>query len=244
MWARERIIVNACVESESLVALDKQTGKEVWRAEGIRESWNTPVLVEVPGGKTELVVESLGQLLGFDPATGERLWNCSNGHGDYVCPSVVAHEGIVYSLGGRSGRGMAVRAGGRGDVSQTHLVWKGTKGSPNVPSPVYDDGHLYFADEDHIARCLDAKTGAIVYEQRLKGRSFGDASYPSPVLADGKLYYVSFNGRTLVLAATPEFQQLATNDLGEGGGFKASPAVSGGRLLTRSDRFLYCIGQK
>jgi outer membrane protein assembly factor BamB len=193
---RHLVIVNACVESESLVALEKQTGREVWRAEGIRESWNTSVLVELPGGKTELVVEALGQLLGFDPATGQRLWNCANGHNDYVCPSLVAHEGIVYSLGSRSGRGVAVRAGGRGDVTQTHVLWKGTWGCPNVRSPVYHDGHLYFADENHIARCRDAKTGTVAYEQRLKDGSMGDATYSSPVLADGKLYFVCFNGRT------------------------------------------------
>ena len=236
------VIVNACVESESLVALDKRTGKEVWRAKGIRNAWNTPLLVELPSGGTELAVEVNGELVGFDPATGERLWTCETGIHDYVCPSVVAHDGIVYSLGGRSGSGLAVRAGGRGDVTQTHLLWKGTKRGPNVPSPVYHDGHLYFATDSAVVRCLDAKTGEIVYEKRLEHPS-GDM-WPSPVLADGKLYYVSSRGRTFVLAAKPQFEQLAHNDLGDVSLFNASPAVSHGQLLLRSDRFLHCIGTR
>ncbi len=235
------VIVNACVESASLVALDKRSGNEVWRAKGIRSAWNTPLLFELPSGKTELALEIKGEVAGFDPATGERLWKCDTGISDYVCPSLVAHDGIVYSLGGRSGSGLAVRAGGRGDVTQTHLLWKGKKKGPNVPSPVYHDGHLYFATDSAVVRCLDAKTGEIVYEKRLEHPS-GDM-WPSPVLADGKLYYVSKRGRTFVLEAKPQFEQLPHNDLGDGSVFNASPAVAGRQLLLRSDRFLYCVGE-
>jgi len=238
----ELLIVNACAESNSLVALDKETGREVWRFQKMEESYNTPLLVELPGGRTELVVETYNQWLGLDPATGEKLWSCATGYRDYVCPSLVAHDGTVYGLGGRSGKGMAARAGGRGDVSQSHLVWKGTKGSPNVPSPVYHGGHLYYSNEDGIAHCVDAKTGSIVYQQRLNDRS--GQIWASPVVADGKLYYVSKAGRTFVLAAEPTFEQLATNDLGDGSIFNASPAATDGRLLLRSDRFLYCIGTR
>ncbi len=236
------VIVNACVESGSLRALDKRSGEEVWRAEGISNAWNTPLLVALPSGETELVLEIKGELAGFDPATGERLWTCDTGISDYVCPSLVAHDGIVYSLGGRSGSGLAVRAGGRGDVTQTHLLWKGRKKGPNVPSPVYHDGHLYFATDSAVVRCLDAKTGDIVYEKRLEHPS-GDM-WPSPVLADGKLYYISMRGRTFVLSAKPQFEQLAHNDLTDDSRFNASPAIAGKQLLLRSDRFLYCVGEK
>ncbi len=236
------VIVNAGVESGSLVGLDKRTGNEVWRADGISNAWNTPLLVELPNGKTELVLEIKGKVAGFDPATGERLWTCDTGISDYVCPSLVAHDGIVYSLGGRSGSGLAVRAGGRDDVTQTHLLWKGTKRGPNVPSPVYYDGHLYFTTDSAVVRCLDAKTGEFIYEKRLEHPS-GDM-WPSPVLADGKLYFVSSRGRTFVLAAKPQFEQLAHNDLGDSDHFNASPAITGGQLFLRSDRFLYCVGKK
>jgi len=239
---KELVIVNACVESGSLVALDKRTGNEVWRVKGISNAWNTPLLVKLPSGRTELALEIKGEVAGFDPANGERLWTCNTGIRDYVCPSLVAHDGIVYSLGGRSSSGLAVRAGGRGDVTQTHLLWKGTKRGPNVPSPVYHDGHLYFTTGSAVVRCLDAKTGEIVYEKRLE-HSSGDM-WPSPVLADGKLYYVSTRGRAFVVAARPQFEQLSYNDLGDDSRFTASPAIAGNQLLLRSDRFLYCVGKK
>lgn len=239
---RDLVFINASVESESLVALNKQTGKEAWRAGGIKEAWNTPLLVEVAAGKRELVVPIFGKVLAFDPDSGESLWNCDTGIGWYMCPSPVAHEGVVYSIGGRSGGGLAVRAGGRGNVTASHGLWRLTKGS-NVSSPVYHDGHLYFAHDNlGIVYCVDAKTGQVAYEERLNPAP--GMVYPSPILADGKLYYVSRSGRAFVLAAKPKFELLAQNSLPDGGMFNASPAVADNRLLLRSDKFLYCIGEK
>jgi outer membrane protein assembly factor BamB len=236
------VIVNASVESQSLVALDRKTGKEVWRIQDIREAWNTPALVPVKDGKSELVVPMPRQVLAFDPATGERLWSCANDISWYIAPSVVANEGILWSIGGRSGvAAVAIRAGGRGDVTGTHRLWTGTKGS-NVSSPVIHEGHLYWMhDRLGIACCAEAATGKIVYEERLRGAG---QVYASPVLADGKLYYVTRTGRTFVLKAGPRYELLAENDLGDASTFNASPAVAGDRLLLRSDRFLYCLGRK
>ncbi|MBI2924364.1 MAG: PQQ-like beta-propeller repeat protein [Verrucomicrobia bacterium] len=122
-----------------------------------------------------------------------------------------------------------------------HGLWRLSKGS-NVSSPVYHDGHLYFAHENlGVVNCVEARTGKIVYEERLTP-SPGQI-YSSPVLADGKLYYVSRRGSVFVLAAKPTFEQLARNDLGDRTTFNASPALADGRLLLRSDQFLYCIGQ-
>uniref|UniRef100_A0A7C4QJB3 Serine/threonine protein kinase n=1 Tax=Schlesneria paludicola TaxID=360056 RepID=A0A7C4QJB3_9PLAN len=237
---QDLVIINACVESESLIALDRNTGRERWRAGGIKESWNTPLIVTHQRGKPELVVAVLGKLLGFDPLTGTPLWSCNNDINWYIAPSPVAHAGIVYSLGGRSGvAAVAVRTGGTGDVTQTHRLWTGMKGS-NVSSPVFHEGHLYWMrDNAGIAYCAEAQTGKIVYEERLGGDS---QTYASPVLADGKLYYVSRSGRTFVLKAEPQFEQLAVNDLSDGSTFDASPAVAGNRIYLRSDRFLYCVG--
>lgn len=236
------VIVNASVESQSLVALDKKTGKQVWQAKGIREAWNTPLLVPLPNGKTELVVAVLGKVLGFDPATGEQLWSCANDITWYIVPTVVAHDGVLWSIGGRSGvAAVALRAGGRGDVTKSHRLWTGRQGS-NVSSPIIHDGYLYWMHDGlGVAYCAEAKSGKIVYEERLQRAG---QFYASPVLADGKLYYVARTGRTFVLAARPKFEQLAVNDLGDGSMFNASPAVTGNRLLIRSDLFLYCIGQK
>jgi outer membrane protein assembly factor BamB len=236
------VIVNASVESESLVALDKRSGQEVWRVKGISEAWNTPLLVATQGGNHELVVGVPRNVLGFDPATGKALWSCDTDIEWYIVPSMVTREGVVWSIGGRSGvAAVAVCAGGRGDVTKTHRLWTSRKGG-NVSSPVVHDGYLYWMhDNMGIAYCAEAATGKIVYEKRVERV---DQVYASPVLADGKLYYVSRSGRTFVLAAEPKYQLLAVNDLEDAGIFNASPAVSGNRLFLRSNQFLYCIGDR
>jgi outer membrane protein assembly factor BamB len=237
----DSVIINASVESESLVALDRETGKEKWRAPGIRQAWNTPILVTADSGRTELVVAKQGDVLAFDPDTGESLWSCKTDIRWYMVPTGVAADGIVYYLGGRSGTAaLAVRVGGNGDVTATHRLWTSQTGS-NVTSPIYLDGHLYWMSEKlGIAYCAKADTGDLVYQQRLERAG---QVYASPVLAGGRLYYLTRNGRTLVMAAKPEFEQLATNELDDGSRFDASPAVDGNRLLVRSDKFLYCIGK-
>jgi outer membrane protein assembly factor BamB len=238
LWG-DLVIINASVESDSLVALDRRTGREVWRTAGVKEAWNTPLPVQV-GGRTELIVPVPQKILAFDPATGQQLWSCNTGIGWYMVPSVVAHDGVVYCTGGRSGDVLAVRAGGRGDVTSTHRLWTGKRGS-NVSSPVYHAGHLYWMnDTAGIAYCADAKTGELLYSERIERA--GEV-YSAAVLADGRIYYLGRGGRTYVLAAKPSFEQLATNELEPRGLFNSSPAIAGGRLFVRSDRFLYCIGQ-
>lgn len=235
------VIVNAFVECGQLVALDRRSGEVVWRAGELKESWNTPLLVKLPDGKTELVVAIFGKILGFDPETGASLWSCE-GHDWYIVGSLVAHDGVVYCLSGKGVEATkAVRAGGRGDVTDTHVLWTARKGS-NVSSSVYHEGHLYFAHEQiGIAYCLDARTGELVYEKRLPRMGM---IYASPVIADGKLYLVSRQGGTAVLAARPEYELLAHNRFEDDRSiFNASPAVSGDRLFLRSRRYLYCLGK-
>jgi outer membrane protein assembly factor BamB len=231
---KDLVIINASIESGSLVGLDKNTGKELWRTKGIRSSWNTPVLVEAPGGGSELVVNESAAVIGFDPADGKELWRVG-GFGSYVCPSVVAHKGVVYVVRAKA---LAIKAGGRGDVSDSHVLWQ-TKGSSLVSSPVYHDGYLYWPGGD--ALCLDAASGKEVYRGNLsKGASF----YASPLVADGKIYCVSRFGGTFVLAAGPKFKELAHNTFADDSSrTNASPIVSDGCLLLRTDRYLYCIGK-
>jgi outer membrane protein assembly factor BamB len=234
------VIINASVESESLVALNRETGREVWRAGGILESWNTPILAAVDGGGTELVLAIHGKVLGFDPDSGRLLWSCATDIKWYMAPSLVTRDGVVYCIGGRSGGALAVRCGGRGDVTQSHRLWTGRKGS-NVSSPILHEDRLYWMHESTgVACCADATTGAIVYEERVPGAG---QVYASPVLADGKLYYVARNDGVFVLAAKPGFELLAHNRLNDRSTFDASPAVTGNRLFLRSDRFLYCLGK-
>jgi outer membrane protein assembly factor BamB len=235
------VIVNASVESQSLVALNKQTGKEVWRARGINDSWNTPILVKTQAGKTEIVVAIQGSVLGFDPANGNQLWTCDTDIPWYMVPSIVSEKGIVYCIGGRgTGGALAIKTGGRGDVTDSHRLWVGGKGS-NVSSPILHEGHLYWAHESNgTVYCLNAETGDEMYAERLpRAGQF----YASPVLADGKIYYVTRDGKTFVVAAKPEFELLATNSLGRVGTFNACPVVADGRLFLRSDQHLYCIDE-
>lgn len=236
----ELLLVNASIESGSLVALDKLTGKEVWRAKGVGAAWNTPLLVDAKP-RTEVIVSAEPRLLSFNPTDGKPLWD-SDGVHRYVCPSVVAHEGVVYAIGGGH-TSLAVRLGGSGDVTESHGVWRKEKGS-NVGSPVYHDGHLYWAtDGGGVVCCQKAETGEFVFEGRLNpspGRIWSSA-----VLADGKLYFVSQNEGTFVVAAKPQFEQLAHNQFEDDDSrTNASPAVHNGQILLRTDKRLYCIGKK
>ncbi len=233
----EVVIVNASVESGSLVALSKKDGEEVWSQGGMNRSWNTPHLVKV-GEKHELVVSVKDKILAFDPATGESLWECEGIH-DYVCPSIISQTGIVYAIGGRKSQTIAVKAGGRGNVTESHRLWQARVGA-NVSSPVIHDGHLYWvSDRNKVAYCVVVKTGDVKYHERIPQQP-----YASTLVADGKLYVVSRFSGTIVLAAQPEYKQLAHNKLGDKATFNASPIVAGGRLFLRSDAYLYCIGSK
>jgi len=234
------LLVNASVESGSLIALDKLTGTEVWKASGVRSAWNTPLLVDAKS-RREVVVSTESRLLSFDPNDGKPLWN-SDGVHRYVCPSVVAHDGVIFAIGGGH-TSLAVRAGGSGDVTASHGVWRKPKGS-NVGSPVYLNGHLYWAtDGGGIVCCQNAATGEFVFEKRLDPGS--GTIWSSPVLADGKLYFVSQSKGTFVVAAKPEYELLAHNTFAaDDSRTNASPAVHNGQLLLRTDRALYCIGKR
>jgi outer membrane protein assembly factor BamB len=237
---KDVVIVNAGVESGSLIALNKKDGSQAWAVKGMDYTWVTPLLVAT-GGKQELVVSIYQTVLGYDPDSGAELWKC-DGISDYVCPSLIAHDDVVFVIGARRGAAMAVRAGGKGDVSATHVLWRLNKGS-NVSSPVYHDGHLFWAHERQgVIYCVNADKGKLVYEERLTPAS--GLIYASPVVANGKLYFVSRTKGTYVLDAAPQFQLLAHNTLGDSTVFNASPAVSDGRMLLRSDRFLYCLGKQ
>lgn len=244
---KDLVFINASIESQTLYALDKKTGKVVWKYDGIRSCWTTPTLVDVAGGKQELVLSTPGRrrtpgkIIGLDPDTGKELWTCDGIPDGYVCPSPIAHKGVVYVIGGRKNTAVAVRAGGRGDVTNTHRLWSVSFGS-NVSSPVYHEGRLYWVHEKRgIAYCLDAKTGKLVFQSRMRPNP--GTVYSSVTLADGKLYCLSKNRGTFVLAAGPTYKLLAHNVFEDDNSrANAIPVVSNSQLLLRSDRYLYCIG--
>ncbi|MFG0240818.1 MAG: PQQ-binding-like beta-propeller repeat protein [Gimesia chilikensis] len=237
---KDFVIINASIECETLYALEKSTGKVAWKAENIVRAWTTPSIVDVPGGKQELVVNQKNQILGFDPDTGKQLWTCE-GIQDYVVPVVVQNEGILYCLGGRSNRSIAVRPGGRGDVTKTHKLWEVNVGA-NVTSPVFHEGHLYWASDRGIAFCLNAKNGEVVYKNRLPTKS---RLYASIVLADDKLYVTTRDNGVVVLKAVPEYVELARNEIkSDEDLFNASPAVSEGSIYLRTNGYLYRIAEQ
>jgi outer membrane protein assembly factor BamB len=233
---KDLVIVNASVESDSMFAFNKINGKEVWRAKGISSSWNTPVLADAPEGP-ELVVNISPAVIGLDPATGKELWRVK-GFGGYVCPSVVAHKDVVYVV--RSSA-LAIKTGGRGDVTDSHVLWRG-KGNSQISSPVYHDDRLYWLGRNDILSCSDAKTGAKLYSERL---SKGGEFFASALVVDGKIYCVSrFNG-TYVIAEGAELKELARNTFADDKSrTNASPIVHDSCLLMRTDQYLYCIAKR
>ncbi|MBM83411.1 MAG: serine/threonine protein kinase [Planctomycetaceae bacterium] len=234
------VIVNASIESGKMYAFDKDSGEKVWTVDDIVRAWTTPTIAAAADGSLELIVNQKNSIYGFDPKTGEKLWTCT-GIQDYVVPCVVAHDGIAYCIGGRSNRSIAVRLGGRGDVTKTHKLWEETIGA-NVTSPVISGAHLYWASDKGVACCLDLKTGGIAYRERLPTRS---RIYGSVVLGDGKLYVPTRDQGIIVLAAKPEFQELARNQFSSDASLiNASPAISNGQILIRTNNYLYCIGKR
>lgn len=231
----DMVIVHADVESSSIIAFQQDDGSEVWRKTFTRGGQNTratPLLANI-GGQTQLIFHStMGTLTSLNPDDGELLWNYQ-GTADYQNPSPVTDGKSIFVWTNK--QALALSAAGE-------KLWQSRFGG-TVCTPLYYDGHLYWPSEDGgVAKCVNAATGDLVYEQRLEPSA--GRTYASPVLADGKIYVVSREGGAFVIAASPYYKQLAHNQFASDASvFNATPAISGNRLLLRSDRFLYCIGQ-
>lgn len=241
---KDLVIVNAAAESKTLYAFDGKSGKEVWKspADSLQGCWGTPLLVDLPGGGQELVLAVPYEIWGFNPASGKFLWFSEGVQTSAYCTSLVARDGIVYAVAGGPGpRGSAaVRVGGTDDVTKTHRLWTNSTGT-YVPSPVLVGDHIYWVNDDGIAYCISREDGKTVYNKRLQGAG---KIYASVVAAGDKLYVVTRENGTLVLVAKPEFEQLAHNKLdSDAGTCNAGPAVDNGRLILRSNKYLYCIGE-
>ncbi len=242
------VIVNASEESQSIRALDKTTGKEAWKIEAtsLDLSYGTPQLASLADGRKELILGVPSEVWAMDPDSGKFKWYAKTELGRNISPSPVVGDGVVYVFGGRPAACVAIRTGGKDDVTDSGVLWSSGEAS-YVPSPVLHEGHLYWTSDQGIAYCKEAKTGKTVYAERMPRASGGSRMpfYASTVLADGRLYVVSRTGGTIVLAAGPEFKQLAQNRFeSDTSDFNGSPAISDGRILLRSNRFLYCILKK
>lgn len=244
---QDTVIVNATDESKSLVALDKKTGQVRWRAGGdmIELAYSTPSLIESQG-RTELVFPIAQEIWGLNPDTGKLRWFATHGLPGNISPALIQDGDVVYLFGGYPTQGSAaVRLGGKGDVTQSHLLWQ-SKSSSYVPTPVLHEGHLYVVNDAGFALCMEAKTGREVYRERViesgsgRGRG-GKPFYASPVLIGDKLYAVSRRNGTFVLRAKPSFEKLASIPPLDESQFHGTPAVVGDRLILRSDKAVYGI---
>jgi outer membrane protein assembly factor BamB len=234
-------------DASYVMRIDKKNGKTLWRVErptnAIRESpdsYTTPALLRY-GKTTEIVITGGDCVTGHDPATGKELWranglNPDNNPSYRIVASPIVFDDIIYAPT-RVRPLLALRAGGRGDVTASHVLWSFRFG-PDVPTPVTDGKYFYVVNDRGIMWCLDAKTGAEIYgQQRIKPSTYS----ASPVLADGKIYVTNEDGLTTVVAAGPKFEVLAENPLNDY--CLSSPAISDGRIFIRTGQFLYCIGK-
>ena len=243
------VIVNAGITGHAMVAVEKKTGKEVWRVndEKLTNSWATPIIVNVKG-RDEMVCASPGKIFAMNPMTGTELWRCDSPLKETVCASVVHHDGVVFLMGGRQGSAIAVRCGGTGDVSKTNIVWEKPLRS-GIGTPVVANGKLYWSASG-LAICADCKTGEEIFKTRLvqttetaQAGGRPAANYPSALNIGNKIYLTLRNGETQVWNASSSYEVLSSNTFAnDEGPFNATGAVSDGQLLIRSNKKLYCIG--
>jgi outer membrane protein assembly factor BamB len=219
-------------------AFDARTGKTIWetpRTETV--GWGTPVVINT-GTRDELIVNSQRRVAAYDPDSGKELWTV-RGMTFEVIPTPVVGDGLVFTSSGRAGPTLAIRPGGSGDVTDTHVVWSTPKGSPFVPSGVVHDGLLYLVnDMQSILTVYETKSGALVYQGRM-GVAQREGFSASPVVVNNELYFTNDEGETFVVKAGREFNLVHTNSLGER--TLASPALVDGIWYWRTAGHLVAI---
>ena len=239
------------IDVQYVVALDKKTGKTVWKTDrttewddldddgkpfmegDLRKAYCTPLIIET-GGQTQMISVGAKAAYSYDPANGREIWKVRYpGYSNAACP--VFGNGMAYIITGFGKTELlAVRVDGRGDVTDSHIAWKTGHLVSRTPSPVLVDDLLFAVSDNGILMCRDALTGEEVWQQRLKGNFAA-----SPLYADGRIYCSNQLGTTTVFKAARECELLATNKLDSG--FMASPAVAGKALFLRTKTHLYRI---
>jgi outer membrane protein assembly factor BamB len=224
-----------------VVALDKHSGAVRWkvpRRATVRKtfSFSTPLLITVNGEK-QLVSPGSGAVIAYDPKDGREIWRARYGEGYSVVPRPVFGFGLLFLSSGYDGPVLlAVRPGGKGDVTDSHIAWSLKRGAPNTPSMLLVGEELYAVSDAGIASCIDARTGKVHWQERI-----GSGFSASPVFADGRIYFQDEDGKATVIKPGREFTKLASNDLEER--TLASYAVTDGALLIRTESSLYRIGR-
>jgi len=240
----ENLIILQCDEDNGeasfIVALDKKTGKEIWRVpRKVQISWATPIVIST-AKRTELITVGTESIIAYDPATGKELWRHKGVESNAIPSPVANHEMVFLSAGFPAKVAMAIRLGASGDLTESsNVVWKYAKGTAYVPSPILYEDYLYLTTDRGILTCLDARTGQVKYEG---GRIPIPATFTaSPVAFDGKILMTSEDGDTFIVKAGPKHEILGTNSVGEP--VYASPAIAGQRIVIRGEKNLYSIGK-
>ncbi len=245
-----QIIISAGAESNSIVALDKRTGKEIWRqkTDGFHSTYASPILAQVDSLRSDLVVAPPGELWGLNPNNGKLRWFCKTFESIATCNSPIATEDSVFFFKAE-GSALSVKAGGKDDVTNSLVNWRNDL-VVQIGTPVVFEGLIYWVAHN-IAHCVDASSGEIVKQTRLPpvsrdsvgdDRRFSRRNYASPIVADRKIYWISRPGICFVFAVGKEMQLLSQNRFAEDkSSFGATPAASNGELFIRSNSYLYCI---
>lgn len=243
---RDRVIVQSDGHKQSFIAAFRLSdGKQIWRVErGEITSWSTPTIYEGKS-RVEMIVNGGHYIRGYDPLTGRELWRFFDGNTEVKQQApLIAGDKVLVTGGYPLGRPMyAFRLGASGDISvkdgesNAHLVWRTPKGSPYTTTPIVYGDYFYVCADNGVLSAYKVNTGEQVYQQRLAS-SFS----ASPVAGDGKLYFPSEDGEVFVVRAGPKFELLSTNPMGEA--LMASPAISDGVLIIRSQKFVYAVQER
>lgn len=240
------VIVNAAEEAKAIISLDKDTGKELWRQEAamLELTYGTPRIVKLDSGDSELVISVPEEIWSLNPTTGKLNWYAESPMTGNVSPSVIIDGETIYSFGGyRASGSIAVKAGGKDDVTDSHVVWT-SRSSSYVATPLLHDGRFYWIDDRGLAYCTSSVDGAEVYRERVDNMQSGRPVYASPVLIGNHIYVVTRKSGTIVYNPGDKFEPIAQNIIaGDETDFNASPAVSDGTLYLRSNQALYCIAE-
>jgi outer membrane protein assembly factor BamB len=238
---KDRIILYQDQSRGSFIAaFDAKTGADLWRTPRTASvGWGTPAAIHA-NGRDEIIVNGQYAVVAYDPGNGKELWRASGTTMETVPTPVVGH-GLVFNSSGRAGPTLAIRPGGSGDVTATHLAWSSPRGSPFIPSPILVGDHLYMVnDMQSIVTTFEAATGKTAWQGRL-GVARAEGFSASPVAVDGKIFFTNDEGETFVLRAGEKFELLHTNSIGER--TLAPPALVDGKWYIRTEGHLFAIGK-
>ena len=235
---QDLVILNGDHDGDSyLIALARADGHTVWKTirENHTRSYCAPIIRQM-AGKTQMVLSGNKCVASYDPENGKRYWIIDGPTEQFVASPVFSEQtGFVYITAGYPDHHiLAIRPDGTGDVAQTHIVWRTTRGAAYVPSPIIEGGHFLVVSDSGVAHCFDAQTGRLTWSERT------GEEHASLVSAEGRVYFLNDRGVMNVVKPGPEFVLLARNDIGER--CFASPAISQGQIFLRGDKHLYCIG--